>query len=275
MNLQRKKFATEITLLAKKVAGIVRESDSISFIPNSEWTVGDMIAHVIITQNILTSLISKKKNVYIKNKDTFIEEASHNISREYISNINKNLLSKYKQRNSTILAKSLSHEYQDLLNESRKVADSKKFITHYGKVDLTTLFSYCLTHLLIHGCTLAKTLNKTLPVTKENTILTIPFLKVIMPKLYNKQSAKGFYANFVFSLTGGEPFVLLCTPKGVTITNKLPSKIDCYLRMDALTFFLISNSFMSQWKALFLRKIYLGGKKPWLALKLQSLFKGL
>jgi hypothetical protein len=275
MSPQRKKLVTEISLVARKMADIISDTDTSIRIPQSEWTIGDMSAHVIVTQNILTSLISGKKNVYIKDKDTFIEEADCKLSREYIADINKNFLSKYSQRNGPILAKAFRDELSSLINESEKVADSRIFKTHYGEVDLLVLLSYCLTHLLIHGCTIAKVLNQPLPVTRENTSLIIPFIKVIMVKLYDKKAAKGFSGNFVLAIKGIDTFSLICTPQNVKVSSSKPQKVDCSLKIDPLTFFLVSNGYTSKWKAFSSGKISLGGRKPWLAFKLQTLFKGL
>jgi hypothetical protein len=275
MSPQRKKLVTEIILAAGKMAEIIREADTTCKIPQSEWTIGDMAAHVIVTQKILTSLINGKQSPYIKNKNIFIIEAGQNISREYIANINKIFLSKYTQRNGSILAKAFIDEFQSFIKESETIKDNKVFKTHYGEMDISVLLSYSLTHLLIHGSTSAKTLHKPLPVTMANTGLTIPFMKAIMIKLYDKKAAKNFTGNFVLALKGSETFVLLCTPKGLCISNVLPESVDCSLQMDPLTFFLISNGYLSQWKALVLGKVFLSGKKPWLALKLPTLFKGL
>jgi SCP-2 sterol transfer family len=275
MRPQRKKLVTEISHVAKSLADIIRESDTTVKIPNSEWSIMDMTAHVIVTQKILTSLVNGRNSDFVTDKNKFIDEVRHNISREYIAKINKKFLTKYDQRNNKILANELQNEFQKLIKEIAKIADTKTFKTHYGKVDLLVLISYCLTHLLIHGSIIAKTLKKPLPATKENTSLIIPFIKVIMVKLYDTKAAKNLHAIFVFSIYGVEKFSLLCTPKKVTVTNDLPQVVDCYMKMDPLTFFLVSNGYMSQWKALFLGKISLAGRKPWLALKLPALFKGL
>jgi hypothetical protein len=147
--------------------------------------------------------------------------------------------------------------------------------THFGRINLLILLGYCLNHYLLHCSTVAKTFKKQLPITLKNTNVIIPFIKVAMVKLYDKDAAKNFNASFGLIIKGVESFSLLCAPRSVKVNDTIPSIVDCSLTMDSLTFFLISGGYMSQWKALLLGKVLIGGKKPWLAIKLPMLFKGL
>lgn len=275
MSPQRKKLVTEISMVASKMADIVHDADTTTNIPHSEWTVGDMTAHLIISQQIIVSVMTGKKYPHITVSKDFIQEANHNFSKEYIAGLNKKFLSNFSERSGLVLSKLLVSETASFLRDLERFPDEYEVNTHFGKVDLLILLRYCLMHYLIHSSTVAKTLRKPLPVTIENTGLIIPFIKVIMVKLYDKKAAKGFNGNFILAIKGVEAFSLVCTPKGVIIKDKPPQKIDCIVRMDPVIFFLVGNGYKSQWRAFFFGKISLGGKKPWLVITLPSLFKGL
>src|SRR6266404_7097032 len=189
MSAEKQALIEQLTLTAKKIADMTREVDTSIMISNSEWTVADAVAHVIVTQQILTSLVSGKKSSYIENKNDFIEEVSQKLLRDFIAKLNKKFLSKYPQRSGSILAKSLLEEVKIFVKESEKYSDDRIFRTHYGKMNLLELYSYCLMHVMIHGCAVSKTLNRQLPVSKKAASLTVPFFKIIMPKLFDKNAA--------------------------------------------------------------------------------------
>lgn len=272
---EKQAYIDQIILVATNISNMIRSNDASTLIPNSEWTVAEAVAHLIVTQKILTSLLSGKKSQYIENTNDFIEEVSQKLSREFIAEINKKFLTKYSQRNNQILAKSLIDEIKLYAKESEKYASDHIFKTHYGNMTLLILSSYCLTHLLIHGCAIAKALKQHLPVTQKNAVLTLPFTKLVMVKLFDKKKAKNFTANFVINIRDTEKFSIICENGRLTIDSYIPQKIDCHISAEPLTFFLVSTGLISQWMPILRGELFIYGTKPWLAFKLQTLFMGL
>ncbi|SRR6266568_3106669 len=275
MNAEKLALIEQLTVAAKIIADMTREADTSIMISNSEWTVADTVAHVIVTQQILTSLVSGKKSSYIENKNDFIQEVSQKLSRDFIAELNNTFLSKFAQRNGPILAKFLLEEVRVFVKEAEKYSDDRIFTTHYGKMTLLELYSYCLAHLMIHGCAVAKTLNRPLPITKKGAALTVPFTKIIMLRLFDKKAAKDFTANFVVHLRGVEKFTIICDKGKIKVENTLPQKVDCYISAAPLEFFLVSTGVTSKWLPIFTGKFFLYGRKPWLAFRLQTLFQSL
>jgi hypothetical protein len=275
MSREKQALIDELLLAATKIADITRDADPTMKIPNSEWTVVDAVAHVIVTQRIVTSILSGKKSPYIKNTNDFIEEVSQKLSREFIAKINKKFLSQYSQRNSSTLAKSLVDEINTFIIESEKYSDDYIFRTHYGKMNLLELHSYSLMHVMIHGCAVAKALNRQLPVTEKGAVLTVPFTKIIMLKLFDKKAAGDFTANFVVNMRGVEKFAIICDKGKIKIESTIPQQVDCYILADPLAFFLVSTGIISKWMPILKGKLFLYGKKPWLAFRLQTLFQSL
>lgn len=215
------------------------------------------------------------KNSYIADPESMIEDLKENLSRDYLAKLNKKFLERFSQREGPALAESLIKEVNNFVTVGKKFPDTQTFNTHFGKITLLNLFSYCLLHLISHGSSTAKTLNKPLLATLKNTGLTIPFIKVVMVKLFDKKAAGDLTANFVLEMRGVETFVIHVRKGEIIIDNALPSSVDVRIALDSLTFFLVANGYQSLWIALLSGKIRLGGRKPWLALNLQSFFKGL
>ena len=275
MSTEKRELIDQATLTAKKIADMIRDADTQITISNSEWSVADAVAHLIVIQRILTSLLSGKKSPYIENTNDFIEEVSQKLSYDFIAELNKKFLSKFSQRSGPVLSKSLVNEVNSFVKESEKYSDDQIFRTHYGEMNLLVLYSFCLTHLMIHGCAIAKTLHQQLPVTKKGASLIIPFTKVVMLKLFDKEAAKDFTANFVMNIRGVEKFAVICNKGKIKIENTIPQKVDCYISTTPLEFFLVSTGVISKWMPILTGKLFLYGKKPWLAFHLQTLFPGL
>jgi hypothetical protein len=275
MSTEKRELIDQLTLTAKKIADMIRDADTQIIISNSEWTVADSVAHLIVTQRILTSLLSGKKSPYIENTNDFIEEVAQKLSRDFIAEVNKKFLSKFSQRNGPILSTSLVNEINSFVKESEKYSDDQIFRTHYGEMNLLVLYSFCLTHLMIHGCAIAKTLHQQLPVTKKGASLIIPFTKVVMLKIFDKKAAKAFKANAVVNMRGVEKFAIMFNNGKIKIENTIPQKIDCYISAAPLEFFLVSAGVISKWMPILTGKLFLSGKKPWLAFHLQKFFPGL
>ena len=98
MSNSRQEFIDQLLFIGTKMADLTSNARFDIIVLNSEWTIGDVLAHLIITQQILTSLLSGKKNAYIKNTDTFIEEVRQKLSRDFISEVSKSFLLKYPQK---------------------------------------------------------------------------------------------------------------------------------------------------------------------------------
>jgi putative sterol carrier protein len=275
MSQQRQVLSRELHKLAKRVAGFIYDADTTKKIPHSEWTIGDATAHLVITQHIITSLVGKKKVSYIPDPDTFVEDVRKNLSREYIAGINKKFLSKYVQRDGKMLAKDLIAEVDSFIKLTEKHDDTFLVKTHWGEITVFELYSYCLTHILIHGSSVANALHKPLPATVGNTEKMVPFVKVFMLRMFDKKAVGNLAANFIISMRDIETFVIHIEKRTIRIEDALPKNVDCYISLSPLTFFLVTNGYYSLWLALLTGKIRLGGKKPWLAFKLQTLFKGL
>ncbi|HVA96691.1 MAG TPA: hypothetical protein VND99_03470 [Candidatus Acidoferrales bacterium] len=260
MSIQRKELSNELNIVAKRVANLIQFSDTTTPIPNSQWTVGDAAAHLVISQRLARSILHGEKSPYGEGSPDFIAE------------VNKKYLQEFTERSGSILASMLLEEVNSFLKETKKFSDKNILPTHYGSMDILLGISYCLSHLLGHGCAIANALGKPLPVRIQHIRITIPFLKMIMLRVYDKKAALNLNASFVIDMRGIEKIVIICDAKGAKIENHIPKIVDCYISVDPLSFFLVTNGLVPQWKAFITGKLILWGKRPWLVFKLKTLF---
>lgn len=260
MSTERKELIDALRDAAEEVTDIIRTADTSVRIPNSEWTVGDAAAHLVITQRLAISILHGTKSPYGDGKPDFIAE------------VNKKYLEEFAERDSAKLAEMFLDAVHTFLKDIKKFPDTHILPTHYGSMTLLLGIAYCLTHTLGHGSAIAHALSKPLPIKPYHMKITLPFLKRMMPRVYDRKAADGLNARFVIDMRGIEKFAIFCNPTRATIENTIPTSVDCYLSIDPMTFFLVSNSYLPQWKAILTGKIFLWGKRPWLVFRLKQLF---
>ncbi len=60
---------------------------------------------------------------------------------------------------------------------------------------------------------------------------------------------------------------------GEAVVETIPSRrVDCYISADLVTFFLVATGLESQWRLVARAKLMTWGRRPWLAVRLPTLF---
>jgi putative sterol carrier protein len=259
--MQRKKIETEIYIVAEKTASIIESFlDTETQIKNSSWTIGDTAAHVIISVKLFSKILEGGQNPYKIGQ------------RDPIAEINEKLLNSFPKRNGKILAQMLRKDIRTFLQIINRYPLNFTVKTHFGKLDLITCLSYFLSHLLIHGCTIAINLKKDLPIEEKHVAMTQIFLNKAALQIYDKNKGRKFYATVLVRLRNSSEYAIICKGSHITITDDIPNDVDCIISVDPVSYFLISTGVINQWQPLLQGKIFISGKKPWLALNLIKLF---
>ncbi|MEK7570975.1 MAG: DinB family protein [Patescibacteria group bacterium] len=259
--LTRKELTDEIRIVTERVAELVTLTpDTSRKVKNSEWTIGEMAAHLVVTKQVFRSVLHGAKSPYPGK------------TREIIAEKNADFLKEYTIRDGNKLAELLLKRVNAFLRDTDKYPDGHTFSTHYGVLTLPEGLAYCLCHLLMHGSAIALTLNKPFPISGKDIDFIFPFLQKVTPQVFDKQQGKHLVASFVIDLTNGPQFALIIDNGTVILTKNIPSKIDCHISADPQAYFLVSSGIIRQWKPFLTGKIFVWGRKPWLILKIKSLF---
>lgn len=264
MTAERKKLVEEIAVVAARVADLIRlQNDTSIKIKKSEWTVGDALAHLVISQIVSRQVLQGKKNPY------------RNAHKETVAAMNAQLLEEFTERDGRKLATLLIIETDNLLKEISRHNDTALVKTHLEKMDVMTCISYNLCHLLIHGSAVAKTLNKPLPLEEKHVAMVLPFLKHAMLTIFDKELAKDFQGIVAIHLENVTQFAMYFDNGSLRIEEKIPKHVDCHIFIDPQTYFLVATRVTGQWQPFIRGRIKLRGSKPWLALSLPKYFKTL
>src|ERR687894_2911517 len=230
---QRTRDAVET--VAGSIAEMLRHAPDTSVrIPNWNWTVGEGGAHLVATQDVYRDGLKGHTGPYGDgHADAF-------------DAVNKHMLVAFGERDGATLADMLVDRTRSFLKESAQYPENHR-IPYHWPMDLPTWTSYMLVHLLMHGWPIAKALDRPSPLEPAHTDLAVPFFKVVMPAIFDKEAAKGLKANLEVRLRGGRRFTVAFKGESVTVEDTPPGRVDCHLSADPVAFFLVSLGLVGQW----------------------------
>jgi uncharacterized damage-inducible protein DinB len=262
MDATKKEYAIAITAVTDYIAAMIRSlPDTTIPLSRSHWTIGTAAAHLVVSQRLSKKILQGEKNPYNSAKP------------ETVAETNAKMLEEFVERKGDKLATMLVMDTESFLKALAQEKDTFTMQTHFGKMDLQTSLAYNLCHLLIHASQIAMALKKTVPVTKKDVEMVLPFLKLGTKASYDKDVAKDFIGTFAVHLRNSVSYAIICEGQSVQTADEIPEHVDCHISADPVSFFLVSTGVITQWKPLFTGKLIAWGRKPWLGLRLTQLFK--
>jgi uncharacterized protein (TIGR03083 family) len=251
-----------LATVADRVAALIRDlPDTSAGVPRSSWTVGDVAAHVAIASQGFSRLAAGAPFVYGDGTAASLAEA------------NAEALQRSPERDGRALAEVIVDATASLAGGLASAPAGTVVQAPVGPMDLDTLGSYALLHLLQHGCHIASALGRPMPVEGEHFELVLPFLAYIMPKVVDTDATRGLDACFEIKLRRGRSFCVTFDGGEATVTAEPPRRVDCHLLADPSTFFLVAMGVASHWNGIAKGKLLTWGRKPWLALRFVTFFE--
>lgn len=249
-----------LAAVAGRVAGLVRSSAPATRIPRSEWTVGEVAAHLATTQALGLEWMEGVPSPYGDGR------------LENFAPVNARLLAEFPERDAVRLADLIVARTRSFLEAGDRRPPGEPVPTHFGPMDVTTLSSYLLYHLLVHGVAVARALGRRPPLDREHVHLTMPFLRAVMPWVFDGKEARGLRACMEVRIRGGERFCFLVEAGRLTVEDHPLRRVDCHVSADPVAFFLVGAGLMSLPKGVALGKLIAWGPRPWLAFRVKRLF---
>ncbi|WP_037911687.1 maleylpyruvate isomerase family mycothiol-dependent enzyme [Actinacidiphila yeochonensis] len=254
-------LAAAIGAVAEHTARLLRPcADTSVPIPGASWTVGEAAAHLFKANELMADLAAGRERTYGDGTAGSLA-AANSVS-----------LAAFTERDGTVLADGIVRCAEAFTEAARtRPADAPVF-TPLGPMDLGTLGSYLLTHMLGHGYDIAVALRRPHMIDRERVDLTLPFLTTAMPRVVNPRTAAGHSACYELRLRGGSRFAATFTDGAVDVTARPPRRPDCTIVAEPVTFLLLALGRCTSMGALSRGKIVAWGRKPWLSPRFTSLF---
>jgi uncharacterized protein (TIGR03083 family) len=252
----------EVGTMARRIDALIRKLPDTSVrIPGSNWTVGEAAAHLAITKDWFARLFSGEDQ--LRYGEGTIDS---------IAPANARYLGEFNERDGARLADLILERTGTFLQAASAMPSTRMFETPMGRMDALTTTSYMLTHLMMHGGAIAKALRKPYPIDPIHVELALPFVCHSMPLIVDKRAAGRLNACFQLRFRGGSSFAVMVAD-GEAVVGSLPLRpVDCHIFADPVAFFLVAVGLESQWRLIASGKLMAWGRKPWLAMRVPSLF---
>ena len=250
-----------ITATAADIAALLTAgADPATRIPRSTWNVGEAAAHLALANELMADLAAGVDRPYGDG------------TPESLAAANADSLAEFTERDPEVLAGAVVAQAQAFVTAAADAAAAAghpgdlPLLTPMGPLDLDTLGSYLLTHMLGHGWDLARALRQPHMIDRQRVELCLPFLITAMPRVLDHGSAGRLSATYELRLRGGGPRFSAAFDQGtLTVTEGAPPRPDCTIVTEPVTFLLIALGRCSPWGAMARGGIVAWGRRPLLA----------
>ncbi|MGW7364096.1 maleylpyruvate isomerase family mycothiol-dependent enzyme [Streptomyces sp. NPDC054841] len=254
-------LADAIRDTAEDIATLLRGlADTGVPVPRSEWTVGEAAAHLGQANELMADIAAGRERSYGDGTPQSLAAA------------NARALADFDERAGDPLAEMIVEQAAAFLKAADEGAAQGTVTTPLGPMDVATLGSYLLTHMLGHGYDLARALGRPHMIDRARVELTLPFLIVAMPRVVDAAAARRLNARFAIRLWGGARFGVTLTDGAVSAGPQPPDRPDCTILTEPVTFLLMALGRCEPWGAIARGRALSWGRKPWLAPRFPALF---
>lgn len=186
-----------VTGVAEDIAALLRSRPGTDRpIPGARWTVGEAAAHLALANELMAALAAGEQRSYGDGTPDSLAAA------------NEDSLAAYPERDAAVLADAIVRHARAFTDSCAGRPASAPVLTPLGPMDLGTLASYLLTHMLGHGYDLAVALRRPHMVDRHRVALTLPFLMTAMPRVVDGRTAAGHTARYDLRVRGGGRFTV-------------------------------------------------------------------
>ncbi|MFI1466326.1 maleylpyruvate isomerase family mycothiol-dependent enzyme [Streptomyces wuyuanensis] len=238
-------------------------------VPGSEWTLGEAAAHLAQANELMADIAAGR------------ERRHGDGTPQSLAAANALALAGFAERGAGPLAAMIVEQAEAFLGavaardarEDREPAvPGEPLHTPLGPMDLATLGSYLLTHMLGHGWDLARALRRPHMVDRRRVELTLPFLITAMPRVLDASAAAGLTARYEIRLWGGAAFGVTFADGRPVVEARTPERPDCTILTEPVAFLLMALGRRGPWGAMARGGVLAWGRRPWLAPRFPTLF---
>jgi uncharacterized protein (TIGR03083 family) len=230
-------------------------------IPGAEWTVAEAAAHLALANELMADLAAGAERPYGDGTPGGIAAA------------NAAALQDFPERAPEPLAAAIVEHALAFVAAAEAGSGDTPVRTPMGPMDLATLGSYLLTHMLGHGWDLARALRRPHMIDRQRVELCLPFLTTAMPRVVDPEAAGELTARYTLGLRGGPRFSAVFEGGALTVTPGAGPRPDCTILTEPVTFLLIALGRCNRWSAVGRGRILAWGRRPMLAPSFPTYFR--
>jgi uncharacterized protein (TIGR03083 family) len=229
-------------------------------VPDSDWTVGDTVAHVAAGVDAYARYLAGDATPLVDLSD---------IPGGSIAVSNARWLADHDARDPTALTATIQTRLDDLVDLAGAMGLDDPVPWHGVDVPLRTLLATSTAEIAMHGRDIARAVDRPWPLSRREAVLMVSGVSPLLPALVNPETTQSLEALVLVRVRGGPelPFAFDHGQLTLAADGKHP---DATVSADAVAFLLVAYGRESQWPAIATGKLLAWGRRPWLALRLTS-----
>ncbi|MDQ1444520.1 MAG: hypothetical protein QOI20_984 [Acidimicrobiaceae bacterium] len=246
-----------------RVRALLAGADGARPIPGSDWTVAEAGAHVVSGARNYVELFRGVPSPVGDISETAAVNASH--------------LAEYAERDPAAIAADLPGTYDEVLAAYREAGPDAVLQWHGGlAVTAADNLGVLLGELVVHGWDIAQGLGRPWPIDPADARAVLVAGLRVAPVMVDRDKARRLTGTMEIRLRGGERVSLrwrdgaLDVGEVAAVGQALSDKADCVISAEPVAFLLQSYGRGSKWRPLLTGKVMAWGRKPMLALRMQT-----
>jgi uncharacterized protein (TIGR03083 family) len=227
-------------------------------VPGSEWTVGEVAAHVAVGTEAYVGYLSGDTEPFVDVSDI----ASGSLARSSAAR-----LAAEPERGLLTLVERLRNASSTLLDQTAGRSGDEVVLWHGQPVALADMLGIGLAEYLLHGRDIAAALSRPWVIRRDDARIVLAAALPLLPLLINPVTTAHVRARYDLRVRGGVRIGVTINDGQLTVTGDRES-VDCHVSADPVTLLLIAYGRRSQWMPIFTGKLVAWGRKPWLGPRL-------
>jgi uncharacterized protein (TIGR03083 family) len=234
--------------------------DATIAVPASEWTVGDVAAHVALG-------IEAYARYATGNNEPFVDVSD--IAGGSLTRTSAARLQDEHERDLSALAARVRDALASLLQATDGRGTDEVVLWNGQEIGLGAMLGMGVGELLLHGRDVAKALGRPWDISADDARLVLTSALPILPLLVNPETTRDVRATYDIRVRGGARVCLAIDNGGMTIEQQ-PASVDCHVSADPIELLLVAYGRKTQWVPILTGKMVAWGRKPWLGPRLVS-----
>jgi uncharacterized protein (TIGR03083 family) len=246
---------------AGRTANLIRSlPDTTIRIPDSDWTVGEAAAHLVVVTGWFSEWAGGGRS------------PTENLDE--LGAVNAQAIAALPERDGARLADRLLANVERFLSTSASLPAGYKIAWHEGyPLSLGALVWVGVGEMVVHGYDIARAIRKPWPVDRQLACQILNGEGEAWPLFVHRKNVRGVTATYEISLRGGPKQVFRFVDGRLTVEPQSSTPVDCRISADPVAFLLVGYGRASQWPQIARGKIVAWGRKPWLGIKFRSLLR--
>jgi len=253
---------TALREMSARTTGLIETlPDTDTPIPGSKWTVREVGVHLVNVGVRYAGMIQGEPLGY------------SSLSPGECARMNDQLIADIPESDPAKLAALIHEGTERLLDASARGDDEQTIVWHCQfHIPLPNMVAIAMAEHLVHGYDIAGAVRRPWPIDTAQALLAHFGYGPAYGMCLNPATTAGHTAGYGIAFRSGERFTIRFVNGEYQVEPPDSGPVDCTITADPVAFLLIGAGRMSQWEAIALGLMEVGGDRPDLALEFGSLF---